>query len=264
MSKPFKIVVFDLDETLGSFAQLSILWNALEEILGTQTEDHFFEIVDLYPEFLRPKILNIMRYLKDRRNDGSCDKVMIYTNNNGPRSWARMIANYFNNRIGVKIIDQIIAAFKIHNQIVEICRTSQEKSVSDLFKCTKLPKNTHICFLDDKFHPDMKANNVYYINVKPYFYTMRYDIMAERYYDRFVPAIKRSDFVRNVTEYMQKFRYTHFDKKLDEKAVDEVISKQIMLHLDDFFERGKLATRKRNCKNKYVNKRGTRKRSVLY
>lgn len=251
MSKPYKIVVFDLDETLGYFTQLSILWDAIQKIIGIQDEDHFFEIVDLYPEFLRPKILHIIKYIKDRRNDGSCDKVMIYTNNNGPSYWARMIANYFDNRVGMKIFDQIIAAFKVHDKKVEICRTSHGKSVSDLFKCTKLPDDTQICFIDDKFHQDMKANNVYYIYVKPYIHSMRFDTMVERYYDHFVPTIKRMDFVRDVTKYMINSKYTHIDKTLQEKEVDEVISKQILLHFDDFFERrksferGKSITKKR-------------------
>jgi len=256
MSKPHRIVVFDLDETLGSFSELGMFWDAVEEVLGRQGEDHFFEMVDLYPEFLRPKILKIMKYLKDRRNDGSCDKVMIYTNNQGPRSWARMIAHYFDRRAGAQIFDQIIAAFKVRGKVVEVCRTTHGKSVGDLFRCTKLPQDTQICFLDDQFHPDMRADNVYYINVKPYTYSMRFDTMAERYYDRFVPAMDRSVFVKKVVAYMRSFRYTHTEKRIDEKAVDDVISKQIIIHLDEFFARGKSATRKRRRRVRS----GTRKR----
>lgn len=250
MSKPHRVVVFDLDETLGSFSELGMFWDALEKILGTQNEDHFFEVVDLYPEFLRPKILRILKYLKDMKKEGLCHKVMIYTNNQGPRTWANMITHYFNEKTGAKIFDHIIAAFKVRGEIVEVSRTSHGKSVSDLIKCTKLPSETQICFLDDQFHPDMRADNVYYINVKPYTYSIRFDTMAYRYYNRFVPAMNKADFIRKILSHMGTYRYTHFDKQLDEKAVDEVISKQIIIHLNNFFMQDKKSTRKHRDRTK--------------
>jgi len=71
---------------------------------------------------------------------------MIYTNNQGPKSWAEGIKNYFDDKINYKLFDQIIAAFKIGENRVELCRTSNEKSVSDFLKCTKLPSNVRNMF----------------------------------------------------------------------------------------------------------------------
>jgi FMN phosphatase YigB (HAD superfamily) len=62
-----KIVVFDLDETLGYFVQLGILIDVIEEIFNIDMEQNLFnEILDLYPEFLRPNIIKILKYLKQR------------------------------------------------------------------------------------------------------------------------------------------------------------------------------------------------------
>jgi hypothetical protein len=63
-----KIVVFDLDETLGYFTELGIFWDSLANYMKiTQNPElnqtHFNEILDLFPEFLRPNIINILNYL---------------------------------------------------------------------------------------------------------------------------------------------------------------------------------------------------------
>ena len=42
-NKPYKVVVFDLDETLGYFTEISIFWDALESFYGKKlTNDSFF------------------------------------------------------------------------------------------------------------------------------------------------------------------------------------------------------------------------------
>ena len=59
-----KVIVFDLDETIGSFADLEILWNSLGELdFFKQSQDSFNKLLDMYPEFLRYGILNILDFL---------------------------------------------------------------------------------------------------------------------------------------------------------------------------------------------------------
>ena len=79
LSKPDKIVVFDVDETLGYFTQLGIFWDALniyyknqgddDNIIKSQdTQQYLFNtILDIYPEFLRVNILAILNYLKRKK-----------------------------------------------------------------------------------------------------------------------------------------------------------------------------------------------------
>ena len=236
MTKQCKIVVFDLDETLGSFVELGMFWDAINNTLGKQDSSHFNEILDLYPEFLRPKIIKILKYILDRKSDGTCNKIMIYTNNQGPKTWAQLISKYFDYKLGKRVFDQIIAAFKVRGEIVEICRTSNHKSVSDLFKCTKIPKTTQICFLDDVHHPMMENENVYYINVKPYHFSMPYSEMAIRYFEEFTPEMPYHEFITKIESFMDRYNYTVVSKGKEETEVDNIISKQIMRHLGDFFK----------------------------
>ena len=59
--KPLKIVVFDLDETIGYFTELGIFWEALEKFYGHNLfDDNFFELMDIFPEYLRPNIIKIL------------------------------------------------------------------------------------------------------------------------------------------------------------------------------------------------------------
>lgn len=253
-----KIVVFDLDETLGSFVELGMFWDAIKNILGNEyTSQHDFNaLMKLFPEFTRPKIIEILRYLVNKRNQKECYKIMIYTNNQGPRSWAQMITEYFDSRIGEKVFDQIIAAFRVRGKSVELCRTSHDKSVSDLIKCTRIPKNTQICFLDDQHHPMMEDNNVYYINVKPYSYSMSFQEMANRYYNNIHIDMNKHDFEKAVVNHMKKYSYTVTPKSTVEIDVDQVISKQIMFHLEDFF-------RQNNKKTQTLKRRKRKKRRTL-
>ena len=241
-SPPKKIVVFDLDETLGSFIEISMFWNALEEYYGRKLEnEYFYNLLNVFPEFLRPNIINILNYLKDKKINNECDQIMIYTNNQGPTSWVYMISNYFNQTINYQLFDKIIAAFKVNGKIVEMNRTSHGKSVNDLIRCTKIQTNTEICFIDDQYHPLMNHENVYYIHLKPYMFSMPYQEMAERYFEKEKINIpeKKEIFVKKIVEYMNNYNFNINPKSNEEKEVEKVITKQIMIHLEDFFKKKK-------------------------
>ena len=239
-----KIVVFDLDETLGYFTEFGIFWDCLVNYLSKNnnniklTQNDFNNILDLYPEFLRPNIINILNYLKEKKKTMCCNKMMIYTNNNGPREWCKYILNYFDKKIDFKLIDHVIAAFKINGKTIEICRTSHNKSHKDLIKCTKIPTNAEICFLDDTFYPDMVNENVYYINVKPYYYDLDFNYMIKKFIESNISKkIINNDelFEENMIEYFKLYKYNYINKDLNEYDIDNIIGKQIIIHLQEFF-----------------------------
>ena len=180
-----KIVVFDLDETLGYFVEFGIFWDILSQYLNKETDQQFFNnLMDLYPEFLRPKIINILKYLKNKKISKKCQKLMIYTNNQGSRKWINYIISYFESKLeGYKLFDQIITAFKINGKQIEFCRTTNNKTYHDFIRCTKLPINAEICYLDDTFYPEMAHDNIYYINIKPYVHDLPFNEMYKRFFE---------------------------------------------------------------------------------
>jgi len=232
-----RIVVFDLDETLGSFIELSIFWNALCSVLEISytNQEEFIKVMKAFPEFLRPKIIEILKYVVSMRRKGNCSKIMIYTNNQGPRAWTEMIASYFSHVLGEEVFNQIIAAFKVQNTYIELGRTTNNKTITDLIRIADIPKNAKICFIDDQYHALMNDEQVYYINVKPYVYSKDFKMMAEHYYDLYKPKMSRSTFIKRMTEIMDKTNYTSFIKPKAEVDIDLVISKGVLLHLERFF-----------------------------
>ena len=231
-----KIVVFDLDETLGCFVELGMFWDALEHIYEKNlTQDDFFKVMNTFPEFIRPNIFKILNFLKKKKKSGECHSIMIYTNNQGHRSWSEMIASYFNNNIKLKLFDNVIAAFKVKGKKIEICRTSHNKSVDDLLRCTKMPKGTQICFLDDQYHPLMENDMVYYINIKPFTYSLSFLEMAERYYDNNNIDMNRNDFIKKIDSFMKLYTFDIVEKSEEEKTIDNIVGKQILTHLKEFF-----------------------------
>jgi len=260
-----KIVVFDLDETLGYFTEFGIFYDCLKKYLMLEnnttilTQADFNDILDLFPEFLRPNIINILTYLKRKKDTKCCHKMMIYTNNTGPREWAHHIISYFESKIKYKLFDQIIAAFKINGKHIEICRTTHNKSHKDLIRCTKIPHNAEICFLDDTFYSEMANENIYYINVKPYYYDLKFGEMLTKFKNsdcgKRIIKNDTSNFDNLMNESFKNYNYECLDKNLKEYEIDHVLGKQIMSHLQEFFNKSLKNKTRKNVIRKNKTKR---------
>lgn len=260
-----KIVVFDLDETLGYFTEFGILWDSLNQCLKNNrqpllTQQEFNHLLDEYPEFLRPNIINILNYLKKKKETGCMNKMMIYTNNNGAKEWVQYIVRYFEYKIHYKLIDQIIAAFKINGQFIEFGRTTHEKTHCDFIRCTRLPANAEICYIDDTFYPAMSNDNVYYINVKPYHYDLPFDVLIERLKKVTFGFKIDHDFEMNLLNKMDKYNYQCAVKDTDEYTVDAFLGENIIHHLHIFFRTKPKTIRRTIRKSKQL----TRKNNIEY
>jgi hypothetical protein len=251
LSKPDKIVVFDVDETLGYFTQLGIFWDALnvyyknqgddDNILKTQQthQDLFNTLIGIYPEFLRVNILAILNYLKRKQEKGKCKHIMIYTNNHASKDWINLIINYFHEKIKYKLFDRVIRAFKVNGKIIEMCRSTNEKTTDDLFNCTKIPENSQICFLDDVYYSNMVDENVYYIKLKPYTYNLPFELMIQRFIlCKYGKKIKDErifyDFMKS---FIDRYKFVYEKKNENDYDLDKIVSKKIMIHLQTFFDK---------------------------
>lgn len=248
------IVVFDMDETLGHFSQLHIFWSILKEYFNVYNYKYsnvdFFSLLDTFNLFLRPDIINILNYLIQEKRNKHCDKIMIYTNNQGPKSWAELIKEYFHNKLNYKIFDQIIGAFKVGGKQIELCRTSYYKSIKDLINCTKLPEQTKILFIDDQHHPEMEAKNVVYLHIKPYIYKYRFIDMINSYLNKNYSMIEKLSGTNNYYDFFKDKLMGYKDisesKSELEEDIDKILSKKIIEHLSTFFKtRNTDKTRKR-------------------
>lgn len=266
---PNKVVVFDVDETLGYFTQFGIFWDCLQQyikeynitIKNDSIQDQFNECLQLFPEFIRPNIIPILSYLKHKIQNKKCKSVMIYTNNQGPNEWLTFIINFFEKKIHFSLFTHIIKAFKKKGQIIEFCRTSRKKNFGDFIRCSKISKDTQICFIDNTYYPDMNNDNIYYIKVSPYIYKIPFDEMIQRFIhaNRYM-ILDHSLFHQYMSECIHQYSFTdteidteidtdvdtEIDKEMintnpnskspkDKYEIEKIISKQLMIHIQHFF-----------------------------
>lgn len=245
-------IVFDLDETIGYFSQLYTIWdtitNICEDLNRTQYQQLFNIVLDTFDNYMRPLIMSIFKYLKNKKINTKNVVVMIYTNNNGPKLWTMMIKDYIHHKLNFELFDNIICAFKVDGQIVEPLRTTQQKTYSDLIRCTRIPLSAKIFFIDDQYHERMKHENIYYIKIKPYVYHYSYSSIVDKLSsEQIVEFVKNHcgmpdyTFIAKFKElYTSKYNEYTSDEYLIHKTsiehnVDASVGKQIIAHLKDFF-----------------------------
>ena len=241
---PSKVVVFDLDETLGSFGDLFLLWTGIHHIYPEF--DLFRKVVDIYPEFLRPGILVILQFLYLKKKTRECEKIFIYTNNQCPPTWISLLMDYFQYKINPIIsdlqenplFDKVIGAFKIANIAFEISRTTHKKTYSDLINCTMLPKNTEYCYIDDTQYIKMKHDKVYYIKPKAYYHPLSVQEIVEKWIDVFYveyPKISPSYLYSWFSLHGRSGTLTAYKDILLEREIDQRVSRKMMFHIREFF-----------------------------
>jgi hypothetical protein len=228
---------------------LGIFWDSLHnyakikniEANNIFTQEHFNSVLDLFPEFIRPNILSILQYVKLKKISKQCHSAIIYTNNQGPKEWAYFIKNYFESKLKYRLFNHVISAFKANGKRIEMCRTTHDKNMKDFIRCSKLPENSEICYLDDTYYPDMNNSNVYYIKIKPYVHDVHFDTMIRRYAHSGVSKKLISDkqteqdFFDFMKNNMNSYEYICTEKNKDEYEIDKITTKKTMAHVRAFF-----------------------------
>jgi hypothetical protein len=128
-------------------------------------------------------------------------------------------------------------------------------------RCSKLPENIEVCYLDDVYYPKMNADNVYYIKISPYTHDLPFEIMIHRFINNdiskkliFGPHSEK-DFSDFINENVSKYEFVYNKKNKNEYDIDKIIAKKTMIHLQSFFNKNKLSNsplsgNKRTFKNR--------------
>tara|TARA_B110000495_G_C22921878_1_gene538584 strand:- start:74 stop:844 length:771 start_codon:yes stop_codon:yes gene_type:complete len=245
--------VFDLDKTIGYFTQLAIFMEAIEDYIKRKLKlKEFFQLLDLYPNVFRPDIFTIFKYLKELKKKHKYVKVLIYTNNMGPKNWVHHIRKYIEYKLDYKLFDRTIAAWKVRGEIYEKCRTEHGKTVSDLISCSQLKKGDKICFLDDQKHSRMIHRNVDYLYLYPY----KFDYLFKKMSTIFLKSttlIKKDDHVKFKEHVLYFSKNNPIGYRYNEGRNPTSYDKhEISKFLKDFFKNNKkyTLTKKNKRKNK--------------
>ena len=259
-----KTFVFDLDETIGSFSDLYILFKSIENLskkynlqLYESDDTLLFCLLDEFPEFFRYGISVLFKYLNEKKKLHSDINIYIYTNNICiPITWTTIIIKYIEKTWKLTLFDNIIRCFKINDKIVEYKRTTNDKTYNDLIRCIKLNRGTELCFIDNALFPKMLHRHVYYLRPKPYYhYVNREDIL-----NRFILSnigvnicnllSTTSDNLFNEMYNMYTengYSFESFTKTQKEMEIDIEVSKKLLYHCRRFFN---ITTKKLKTKKK--------------
>ena len=201
-----KVIVFDLDDTIGHFEEISIFLNGLQLIVGRShiPDKYIFKLLDLWPKFLRPGIMEIFEILKAEKKRNSCTKVVIYTNNMGPRSWTLLIKRYIENKLRYKLFDKTITAYRPREN--NNFRTTHSKTYIDLLRSTGYGKSAKFLFFDDQAHPHMIHKNIKYLQLYPYNYSIPFHQMIQTYISsnlgKIIPNKEKDRFKHYMYQYL--------------------------------------------------------------
>lgn len=262
-----KVLVFDLDETIGDFKDLELIWNTIQHYTPNKNNFNLFkELLDLYPEFLRFGIISILEFLHQKKKEKVCHSIYIYTNNQAPPKWITMIIDYLDYKLNLKnskLFDQIIHTFKVRNKQIELKRTTHKKTWGDFINCTLLPRSTEICFVDNTNFETMKEEKIYYIQPMSYYH----HLSASQIVNRFLHS-KLAKNILKTTADKKSFERIIFQKKDGNMLTDSenntllktniLVSQKIMYHIRDFFFYSN--KREKTKKNKKLMNRLTRKK----
>ena len=133
--------------------------------------------------------------------------------------------------MGMTLFDQTICAFKIGDEIIEVKRSTHDKTYSDLIQCTLLPKTAEICFIDNTYYENMLHDRVYYIKPKSYFHPLSVNAIVQRFINM-VDIVKQDD----KSSIMTWFHIHGITSSMNhKKEIDLNVSQKILYHIKEFF-----------------------------
>ena len=83
----------------------------------------------------------------------------------------------------------------------------------------------------------MNMDNVVYIQIRPYVYSIPFNKMILKYYSKNTNKIQnKKDFIDKMTLYVDSYDYEIRIKSSVETKIDEILSKKIIHYLEEFFK----------------------------
>ena len=152
-----KIIVFDLDNTIGFFEQFIYILNCI-----SPPDISYNYLFDLFPECFRPNIFEIFTYLLQQKKNCKIKGVLLYSNNNND-FFVKKVIEYIHYKLNDALFDCVITKEHPYRKI-------KVKHYDDLIDCSNgiITFFSKICFIDDKQHLSMITEQVFYIRCENY------------------------------------------------------------------------------------------------
>lgn len=99
----------------------------------------------------------------------------------------------------------------------------------------------------------MVNDNVYYINLKPYTHDLHFGDLVGRFVkskvgQTIIGESNTNDVANKLLSELRKIAYTYIEKTHEETEIDQILGKEIMMHLRIFFNQPQSKTVRRKRK----------------
>ncbi len=234
-----KVIVLDLDHTIGHFFIVSLIWNFMIKVKCNLNQVDFNIICSIFPNVIRYNILSLFSYLSIRQRLNNHIKILIYTHNKNGIKWIKMITNYIEYKLNCKLFCNIIENTSI-------------KSYNDFILKSGVPKTAKILFIDDSYHSNMEHDKVIYLNIKKYSYFEKNNVIINNfitsdYFNKKIPSNVKEKVIDLFKNYLIHNNVEKI-KSLDEKKIDKIVLKMILGYVQKFLNEPINNTRKNRKK----------------
>lgn len=207
-----KCVVFDLDETIGHFAQLYKIAKTFEEIFKYKFEKiHIISLYKYFYNIFRPGIFTLLAYVKFLKDKYKI-QIILYTNTIMDDIWIHSFLDYTYDMVQLKF-----------NTIINLnskCRSSIKKTLPDLYNCNKLLNNmSSIMIIDNKKHKYLLGKHIKYILIKNYYYIHDNNIIWKK-----IHALFNIKVTNNLENNIVNNAYNDILKKTTKNEILNIIS----------------------------------------
>jgi len=160
-NKPF-IVVFDLDECIGSFQFGCLAYHRTQPLMEHKNfpiDDFEFAMEDaLENSWIRPGIIHVLKVCMMYRDQNLIKKICLYTNSTDEYNWVTFLVNRINAIADIEsknIFDVVISRnspdrTKIPESDYNKYGGCQPKFVDDVIRLTQSSADTPVLFYDDR------------------------------------------------------------------------------------------------------------------
>lgn len=159
-----KILVFDLDETIGYFSQMYAIVNKFEEINRIKlNSQEIIQLLEYFHKVFRPGIFTYIAYLVILKKKYK-SLFVLYTNTHLSDKWIMAIVKVINKHANSVFFDKFIT-------LKSICRISVAKTLNDLVCCLRISNQEfNYMVLDNVYHHKLNTETCVYKIVKSFVY----------------------------------------------------------------------------------------------
>ena len=112
----------------------------------------------------------------------------------------------------------------------------------------------------------MSNDKIYYINIKPYYYDLKFEEMVERFEMSGVGKKlinNDAEFGQKMIDHLRMYNYKCLEKDPKEYEIDKILGKQIIVHLNIFFNNPRRNKTIKNRRRQSAKNQKTKRNNTL-